>query len=415
MSELNPRSEFIKDPRMYVQVYIVENNIQVLPSGGIKDVANRGPKEIFSTLYLDYVKDVQTYNANERNTKLPKDRTPCREYSEKILTMAFYEHISLKQAASRAELIDSLRCESENLDPIKQFVRAVIGKDSDADVAILAHWMWSIKTKMLGKLVTYHIMPIFYGPQGGGKTVAIRNLIKPIEDYKLNISMDQMTDERNYQAMSNNYVIFFDEMERADRVDVEALKKQVSIDYNDYRPLYTNSTQKVVQACSFIGATNRQVREQIVDATGMRRFWQMNCLPKLDWAAISAIDYKEMWKGVDENKEDGYLLSEIEEIRSQQSDLVHIDDLDSYIEFKHLTVGPEGSKTISFTELYSDYRIWAQDFGYKPLAANWFSTKLKGKGVERNKIKKDLWTVSVNFTPSLNNMSPDNNHLKAVK
>lgn len=411
----NNNLDFMRDPRLYVQAYIKANRLEILPSGGIRDKTGRGPQDLFNTMYLDYIKNVQTHNSIEKNTKLPKDRVTCKVFGEKIMTMAFYECISLSQAETRNKLIASLDCEHEDLSPVKKFVEAVVGKDSELDVAVMAHWLWSVKNKMKGRLITYHIMPIFFGPQGGGKSVAIKHLIGPVEDYKLNINMEQITDERNYQAMSTNYVVFFDEMERANKVDVDALKKQVSVDYNDYRPLYTNTSQKAIQACSFIGATNRQVKEQIVDASGMRRFWQIVCLPKLDWKAISSINYLDMWKGIDENKEDGYILPHLDKIRAEQQELVYTDDLDTYIAFKNLAVGVNGSKTITFSELYTDYKIWSQDFGQKLLPSNWFAIKLKGKGIERNPLKKDLWLVNADFVPSFNNMQPDNKPLKAVK
>lgn len=414
---MTPSADFIKDPRLYIQVYIKQNNITVTPSGSVFGPKGRNAKEVYNTLYIDYTKDVQSYNSAERE-KAANKRSMCREYSDRFMSMVFQEYISLTQLNHRYELIQKLACEHENLAPVKTFVQAVTGAAAPEDVAVIAHWMWSVKMKMNKRLPTYHIMPVFFGPQEGGKTNAIRKLLSPIEEYKLNISLDQMTDERNYASMENNYVIFFDEMERADRVDIDSLKKQITLDYNDYRPLHTNSIQRARQACSFIGATNRPLAEQIVDSTGMRRFWQMNCLPVLDWEKINNLNSLEMWRGIDENKENGYLLGEHKIVKARQAELTQKDEFDLFIQEKEITIEGGDTQEVDNKVLYADYKIWAADNGYKGQNSNWFSIKMNGKGIHnkvcRLKGYKNVWTVSSKYKASFNNGS-ESKHLKAVK
>lgn len=414
---MNPSADFIQDPRLYVQIYIKQNNVTITPSGSVFSPKCINAKEVYNTLYIDYAKDVQSYNAAERE-KAASKRNLCREQSDRFMSMVFQEYISLVRAAHRERLIQSLVCENENLSLVENFVKAVTGRAAPEDVAVIAHWMWSVKVKINNKLPTYHIMPVFFGPQEGGKTNAIRKLLAPLEEYKLNISLDQMTDERNYASMATNYVIFFDEMERADRVDIDSLKKQITLDYNDYRPLHTNSIQRAKQSCSFIGATNRQLAEQIVDSTGMRRFWQVNCLPVLDWEKINNLNSLEMWRGIDENKENGYLLDQHKTIKARQAELIQNDEFDLFIQEKNLTIVDGESQEVDNKILYADYKIWAADNGYKGQNSNWFTIRMKGKGMHnkvcRQKGYKNIWTVSSNYVSSFNN-GPENKHLKAVK
>lgn len=369
----------LKDPRKYVEQYLKLNNIAVNERGELKCKSGKDNKQIFDSMYLDYLAQVRAHNATQA-VKVKAHRDSVETIKENIMLKALDELIGVAKLKARKDTLDALKCVKEDLQPLKQYIKALTGKEDKEDVAVMAHWLWQVKSKMLDKIPTYHIMPIFFGKQEGGKSTAVTKLIQPIENFRLNISLDQMTDDRYFKAMAENYIVVFDEMERADRTDIDSLKKQVTIDYNDYRPLGTNNVYKVKQACSFIGTTNRQVSEQIVDSTGMRRFWQMNCLDKLDWNTLSNLDYKALWKGIDENKTDGYILPHINQIRAKQETLVAKDELTAYMESRNLVSGSTQTTTVSSQELYRDYKIWAEENGFKPMNNVWFGRKFAGKG-----------------------------------
>lgn len=370
----------LKDPRKYTDAYLTAHNIIVNERGELKDATGRNNLQIFDTMYLDYLSQVQAHNVLEKQ-KAANLRDLIQASAEKILQKALSELITNKKLAYRTALINSFKCDKEDLVPVTAFVKALTGKEDQDDIAVVAHWMWQVKTKMVGKTPSYHVMPILFGKQEGGKTVAMNKLIGPINNFRLNISLDQMGDDRYFKAMSENYVIVFDEMQGADRTDIDALKKQVTIDDNDYRPLGTNEVFKVRQACSFIGATNRPVAEQIVDATGMRRFWQLNCMDKLDWNVLSGLDYVAMWKGIDENKADGYILPRISEIRAKQQELVAKDEITMYMEENGIIIGKTPTKRVNVADLYIHYKSWAETSGFKAMSKAWFGRRLSGKGL----------------------------------
>lgn len=370
----------LKDPRLYVDAYLTAQGITVNERGELKEASGKNNMQIFDTMYLDYLSQSMAHNALERQ-KASNLRDLVNPIAEKVLQKALGELITVKKLAYRAQLIESFKCVTEDLTLLKAYVKALTGSEDADDIAVVAHWMWQVKKKMAGQVPSYHLMPILFGKQEGGKTVAMNKLIGPINNFRLNISLDQMGDDRYFKSMSENYVIVFDEMQGADRTDIDALKKQVTIDDNDYRPLGTNEVFKVRQSCSFIGATNRPVAEQIIDATGMRRFWQLNCLDKLDWAVLSAIDYTAMWKGIDEAKVDGYVLAQITTIRAKQEDMTQKDEITMYMESRGIVVGKTPTKQVSTSELYQDYRSWADTNGFKPMNAVWFGRRLKGKGI----------------------------------
>lgn len=396
MSTPQNQVAILSDPRQYVLAYLQAHNIHVNERGELKDGSMRNNLEIFDTMYLDYLGQVKAHNAAERS-KAANLRNNITPVAEKVLQKALSELITKEKLAYRAKVLKSFNCEQEDLTLVKKFVKALTGGEDADDVAVIAHWMWQVKMKMMDKNPSYHVMPILFGKQEGGKTVAMNKLIAPINNFRLNISLDQMTDDRYFKSMSENFVIVFDEMQGAERADIDALKKQVTIEHNDYRPMGTNEVYKVRQACSFIGATNRPVAEQIVDSTGMRRFWQLNCQDKLDWTALSEIDYTAMWKGVDESKVDGYILPQLSSIRAKQEEMVAKDDITLFMEDMGIIVGKTPTRQVLTTALYAEYVNFCQKGGFKPSNASWFGRKLKGKGIQGG-VKQDPTTKkTVNY------------------
>ena len=369
----------LKDPRAYVTSYLENKNIVVNERGELNGGIGLKNDEVFNTLYLDYVSIVGAHNAQEKQ-KLPSFRNSVSIISEKIMKMALTELITLKKVAYRQEVIRSIMTTTPSEILVRKFVKAVTGELDEDDVAVIAHWMWQVKVKMSGGYPTYHVMPILFGKQEGGKTYALNRLIAPINNFRLNIGMDEMSDGRFFKSMSENFVVVFDEMQGAVRTDIDALKKQVTIADNDYRPLGTNDVFKVRQACSFIGATNRSVAEQIQDATGMRRFYELRCQDKLDWESLAEIDYTALWQSIDETRVDGYILPRIESIRKKQSYLIAEDEIGLFMDACGLVVAKTPTKKVPTSELYERYRFWAASNGFTPKAINWFGRSFAGKG-----------------------------------
>ena len=402
------QSTTLGDPRSYVASYIEIKSIVINERGELKDGTGRDNMDIFDTMYLDYLAQIRAHNAIEK-TKAANLRNNITPVQEKVLRKALNEIINNKKIEYRNKIIQSFKCVTEDQTLVKTYVKALTGAENPDDIAVLSHWMWQVKNKMLDRNPSYHIMPIFYGKQGGGKTVAMTKLIAPINNFRLNISLDQMTDDRYFKSMSENYVIVFDEMQGAERSDINALKKQVTIDYNDYRPMGTNDVFKVKQACSFIGATNRPVAEQIVDSSGMRRFWQVDCQDKLDWDTISSIDYDLMWKGIDENRTDGYILSQIDSISAKQEQMVAKDDLTVFMEELGISAGKGTFKDVPTSELYEEYKAFCAKGGYKPMNVSWFGRKLVGKGIKSSTKHDPITKKTVNYLSVPDSVQLNNN------
>lgn len=372
----------LKDPRLYVLTWLSLYQVSINERGELIDPLRRKNDEIFDTLWLDYRAQVRDWNQMQEE-RANKDRRYIRSVAETDMKKAVNELISKEKNAFRQATVKTMKNEGEDLSQVEKFTKVLLGKEDNQITAILAHWVWLVKNKMRGSRVSYHIMPIFYGKQGGGKTVATNKFLEPLLNYTLNIKMSQLVDERYFFSLSENYCVFFDEMSGASRTDVDALKNQITTDFNDVRKLGTNSISKVAQSCSFIGATNRPLNEQILDSTGMRRFYEIRVIDKLDWDLLESIDFNKLWKGVDENKVDGYIVPFLGEIGLEQQKHVLEEELDVFIREFKIDFNQKETIDIKADDLYQIYTHWAQAAGFKPMNKVWFGKKFINKGAKK--------------------------------
>lgn len=304
--------------------------------------------------------------------KFRKEEKSVRSVPQPFNSLALEDalKISLQHVEARrlSEARNLLKCDSEQMHYIEEIVQAWTGGANVEDVHALAQFMWLVKRKLMGLEVRDHIMPVLYGSQGGGKSRAAKALFKPLEDlgYVLNVSVSQLADERYLKVLSENFIAFADEMTAAERADVNSLKNIITASILTPRKLGTNSAFKIRQNCTFFGASNRHINEMIFDSTGMRRFYQINCLSKFNWTAVNNINYLQAWRSIDELREEGYLASEVVQtlLKASQQHLVSHDDVDCFIEEHRLL--PAAKTAGAFRtqkQIFDDYSSWCVTSG----------------------------------------------------
>lgn len=366
MTKQNP--EFVLfDPRTYVQYWFARNNI-TLPV--LKKSDN-----LLRLMHLDYAQTIIKYK-NQHQSK-------ARGVSRVELEDAFIVHCDNLEKEFYKQEQDKLKCTGENLDQLRKFIKSVTGKEDALDIGVIAHWMWQVKRRGFNMPTVHTIMPILFGRQGGGKTVALNKLLQPLQAFRLNLKMNQLDDERFYHGFSTHLVALFDELQGIERTDMNALKNQLTTDENSYRELYTRVLKTVPMRCSFIGATNKHINESFSDSTGMRRFYELKALPNLDWEAINDLNYLQIWLGIDETRARGYLTKEmLKELATVQQQTVNQEDIEIFID--HYELVPTGdTKETSVRELYKVYQEWCRENGiHKPLPNSWFTRKLVNRGLQ---------------------------------
>lgn len=218
----------------------------------------------------------------------------------------------------------SFKASAEDL--IRTWVRAATGRESEVDIAVMRHFVWQVRRKLFGLEVEHHMMPILYGKSGGGKSQAVLQLLKPMEDLSLSMDLSIFSDQFRTRLFSKAYVMFFDEMAKSDRADIDRLKNVITSPTVDFRQMHSENIESATQNCTFIGCSNDTVYDKIYDPTSARRYWQLNCADKLDWQAINAIPYLDLWRSVDE-KSDCPIRDVLSEVSAVQHQTLRSKDL----------------------------------------------------------------------------------------
>lgn len=302
--------------------------------------------------------------------------------SESLLLHAFTEHVHRAMLAERERFVYTLVCEEENLEPLQTFVRAILPRDVEEsifemNVAVLSHWIWQVKKKMKGENPIWHIMPILCGKGGSGKSLAVEKyLLSPISAYVISANLNELTDSRFTRSLSENFVAYCEELAGARTTDMNSLKALITANTQDYRPLGKNDVVKVQQACSLIGCSNESVHEQIKDKTGNRRFFQIDCPDKLDWPVFDTIDYMELWRGVDEKREDGYIKPFLALVQQKQSTERYLSSPEEFL----LERAKDSALSWERMIVYAGYGAWCEERGHRRVNEREFQADARRAG-----------------------------------
>lgn len=176
----------------------------------------------------------------------------------------------------------------------------------EVQIAVLQKFIWQVKRRMAGLPVFNHMMPVIYGLQGKGKSNFVEALTAPLGHLVSSGDFQRLGDIREV-AMFEAYVVVLDEMQKATHADVERVKNVVTRDTFSYRPMHSNSNVTRHQNATFIGTSNRTLDQMIHDATGNRRFfqidWSKTAGPK-EWEALNSLCIEDMWRSVDHQSAD---------------------------------------------------------------------------------------------------------------
>lgn len=325
-------------------------------------------------------------NAMFRDAKKGITESMLKEAFDEAIDQLYDDAVSLLKEGLKFDA----RCEAAGYVELEKWMSGTAGTYSKTDIAILKHFIWQVKRKFFGLPVAHHIMPIFTGAQGTGKSTAILKLIEPIKSLCLNGQpVSFVTDERHYSTLGKHYVVFFDEMSKAENTDIDRLKQIITATALDYRPLHTNVTTKVAQNCTFLGAANKDIRDLIRDVTGMRRFYQIavngQLILKKDLkdfhSLINSCDSILIWRAIDENRSETYLEDVIEDVRERQQEIRPLSSIEEFLIESELRPGHHAK---AFTELYLQYKEFCSSVGRRDVVmAATFGRELTNRGFER--------------------------------
>jgi hypothetical protein len=301
------------------------------------------------------------------------------------------EELKKEEQAREAEILYELQFAPEVWDQpaLRAFLKAMVGRTDETHVAVLSHWIWQVKRKLNNWPVVNHLMLVFYGRQGSGKSEALKALLQKVNKITLRVPFDDVVESRTYNQLARHAVCCVDELAGLKKADISKLKGLITADTLDQRIFHSQNMRRVKQRCSFVGSSNLQLQELIQDATGMRRFFQIDCLDKADWAALNnEVNFDQIWNEVDENLDEGYLVGEVmERVRVLQGGLISRDSVSLFLSECEIRapLPDEASRVVDRKGLFRKYLDWANEAGIRtPAARDQF-----GWVVDRNKIEKD--------------------------
>ncbi|MFP2960576.1 DUF3854 domain-containing protein [Myxococcus sp. 1LA] len=330
-----PRVESRFEPRKWVQHWMGKNDVTyAYASDGFQIGGRMLPAS-------EFLSQIEIESTNERTG---------------ISVRNLHNAVRLWEADQRRAIVEQYReklefRENGRRGDAEEFLRATTGRLDPVDLVVVLHFIWQVKRKLFGRPVTDHLMPILVGKQRGGKTTAIKRFLQPLGDLVgFPADLQFLTDERQQFRLTRCYAMFFDEMAKAERVASDVLKNRITAERIEYRVLGVQKLQTGTNNATFIGASNKQVKEIVVDPTGMRRFYQVDCLPQMNWAALAQIDFLAMWTSVDEEAESP-LLDQLTQAQVRQDEIRAKDSVEDFFE-RRCT---ESKDWIKSTALYDQY------------------------------------------------------------
>lgn len=302
--------------------------------------------------------DMNNYKAFTRLTI--KELSLAKHFNKQTVDDMITVWMSKEKATFLNEFRQQLSFAPSKVDHIRAWVKASTGKEDKLDIAVMRHFIWQVRRKLHGLEVSNHMMPILYGKTGGGKSQAVLKLLKPMNELMLSMDLSIFSDQFKTRLFNKAFVMFFDEMARSERADIDKLKNIITSPFVDFRGMHTENLESIPQNCTFIGCSNDLVYDKIYDPTSARRYWQVNCADKLDWKSINTIDYLALWRSVDENADCPVqsVLKEIQDV--QEKTIRHKDLIEDWMNEFLSPKQYEPSEDPTSTSLYGSFKEYCK-------------------------------------------------------
>lgn len=385
----------LEDAQRWVYDYLAQRKYEVTPGGLFKcgDQLEQH-SAVLKKLVVQYDVDYKALNRTLRQYDIKID--PAKKHVMEFALDLKIEEEWKKWLTEKRNILRKTST-STDLSELRKFIRACTGVDNELDLHVMAHWIWQVKRKMNGLPVRNHIMVVLTGKQGSGKSTAISSLVSPVKEYRLDLNLESLSDERHYHGLSRNFVIVCDEMQGCNKTDIETLKHIVTAESLSARKLYTNAIDTIPQNVSFLGTSNKSLDVLIKDETGMRRFFELRCSDMMDWSAIGSLNPLLIWQEIDEKEPNGYLSSVRDDLKSRQEEYRYQDSAEAYL-VETSALSGNLTKTRTVEELFRDYVDWCKDSENRPFDKIYFSKRMRAIGLkERRSANARGYLLGSNF------------------
>lgn len=189
------------------------------------------------------------------------------------MTLEAVEVIATRQTYNPVvRYLDGLVWDGE--DRLPTMLRDFFGtQHNDYAQAVGLNWLISAVARIRRPGCKVDTMTILEGPQGAGKSTAVRTLCGP-EWFSEATESPQHKDF--YQALTGRWVVEIAEMQSFNKADRNRIKQVLSAQEDTYRPSYGRYARQFPRQGIFVGTTNDHV--YLKDETGARRFYPVKCM-----------------------------------------------------------------------------------------------------------------------------------------
>jgi hypothetical protein len=353
----------LKDSRKWLDDFCKKHEVGLSEHGMTYDGVEKKHVEFWSLVLLEHETDVNAFNEARVGSGLPDLPTMRSELLRAAVQLKYVElrRIHLREILKTVEY-DPSQDDSE----LRKWMSLVNRNYNETDVAVYKHWIQNVKRKMMGLTVQNHLFPIGCGSQGAGKTEATKVLIKPVKDFTLQFTVDQLADLTILGAFEDNYVVVCDEMAKADKAEIATLKRIVTNETVDGRPPYAPRPEKLRQNCSFVGLTNAPVKSLIKDEE-MRRFYEMpfTARDESEFVEMDNIDAFKIWRCVDHENMNCYFTPFKSLIRLAQIEISTRDPITVWMGDNDLTLSDLNNvEWVLGSSLFNQWCSWMESNGY---------------------------------------------------
>lgn len=303
----------VADVATYVAAYFASRQIEILFDGSLHEagalrMASK-PDEIGAYLDVDPI-DFQSIE-DDIVLQAKRDRTGFRAGD---IRRALRSCVRLARKNRKKQIAESL-LEALTPDALIEaelawlaLAKSITDLDPNLAVAILKHFIWQVKQKLLDRSVTDHLMPVIWGAQQGtGKTTFVRAFLRPLNELATHpVALADLVDLRSGDIFRFP-AVFVDDMSAIAASLVADFKSMLTAPELRRRVLGSSMSRQVRQRATFIGTSNRNIEHLIIDDTGHRRFAMIpfrngDAIKGGDgkiWDVVENTDYELLWQSVD--------------------------------------------------------------------------------------------------------------------
>jgi hypothetical protein len=320
---------------------------------------------------------------------------------EKALTDALDVYIDDRADYKLSILKDQIQFDpsiNANFDELLDAMR--VSEYREIHKAAIKHYMWLIKRKLWRRDAKFHLMIIiFCKKQGFGKSGFLDQLHTALNEVYAKISGDRIQDKFSADLFDKYYIANFDEMAQFGKQGIAILKEFVTRNTFVSRRMFSDVNVESKQNTTMCGTTNRPINQFIYDASGMRRWWQINVdeenYTKMDFKKLDQWEttkFLEFWKSIDESDDIGFynpILPDYKSMLSYQEAFRAIPPIEQFLyafeytkEYSKDDGETDRVKEIALWSMWDQWGGWCAGTKNQTYTYQNFKTQLEGLGYE---------------------------------